>query len=202
MNTILYVDRTGVPWRYLPHDFPPHQTVYGYFAHWEADGIFDQLTGLLRGKVRQAEGRTSGPSACLIDSQSTTTSTTVHLTSQSTDPAKGGRAAQAPGLSELRARAHPRPRSRQAVTSLAMSRLGQSEACQRDTGAYGPQPVERNRSMLGIAAAVLFFIAFLINAAEITTNEVFSSSNVMLLGLMLLALHVAGIGSGWSGRRR
>ena len=44
MNAILYVDRTGIPWRYLPHDFPPHQTVYGYFAHWEADGIFDQLT--------------------------------------------------------------------------------------------------------------------------------------------------------------
>ncbi|HSX97342.1 MAG TPA: hypothetical protein VLG91_08110 [Streptomyces sp.] len=56
--------------------------------------------------------------------------------------------------------------------------------------------------MLGIAAAVLFFFAFLINAAEITTNDVFSSSNVMLLGLTLLALHVAGIGSGWSGRRR
>lgn len=65
-----------------------------------------------------------------------------------------------------------------------------------------PHPFERNRSMLGIAAAVLFFIAFLINAAEITTNDVFSSSNVMLLGLMLLALQVAGIGSGWAGRRR
>ncbi len=56
--------------------------------------------------------------------------------------------------------------------------------------------------MLGIAAAVLFFIAFLINAAEISTNDVFTSTNVMLLGLMLLGLHVAGIGSGWSGRRR
>lgn len=44
MNAILYVDRPGIPWRYLPHDFPPHQTVYGYFARWEADGIFDQLT--------------------------------------------------------------------------------------------------------------------------------------------------------------
>jgi transposase len=88
MNAILYVDRTGIPWRYLPHDYPPHQTVYGYFAHWEADGIFDQLTGLLRGKVRQAEGRTSEPSACLIDSQSIKTSATVHLTSQGIDPAK------------------------------------------------------------------------------------------------------------------
>lgn len=56
--------------------------------------------------------------------------------------------------------------------------------------------------MLGTAAAVLFFIAFLINAAEISTNDVFTSTNVMLLGLMALALHVAGIGTGWSARRR
>ncbi len=78
----------SVPWRYLPHDFPPHPSVYGYFVLWEADGIFDQLTGLLRGKVRQAEGRSNEPSACLIDSQSIKTSATVHLASQGIDPAK------------------------------------------------------------------------------------------------------------------
>ncbi|MFJ5045311.1 hypothetical protein ACIQWZ_03530 [Streptomyces sp. NPDC098077] len=50
--------------------------------------------------------------------------------------------------------------------------------------------------MLGIAAAVLFFVAFLINAADISTNDVFASGNVMLLGLALLALHVAGVGAG------
>ncbi|CAL9353270.1 hypothetical protein [Streptomyces pilosus] len=55
--------------------------------------------------------------------------------------------------------------------------------------------------MLGIVAAVLFFVSFLINAADISTNDVFSSTNVMLLGLMALALHVAGIGSGVSRRR-
>ncbi|MEU3727732.1 hypothetical protein [Streptomyces sp. NPDC031705] len=56
--------------------------------------------------------------------------------------------------------------------------------------------------MLGIAAAVLFFIAFLINAAEISTNHVFSSGNFMIIGLMLLALHVAGVGGARSGRLR
>ncbi|MFJ3582945.1 hypothetical protein ACIPPS_12060 [Streptomyces sp. NPDC090127] len=56
--------------------------------------------------------------------------------------------------------------------------------------------------MLGIAAAVLFFVAFLINAADIGTNEVFSSANVMLLGLVALALHIAGIGAGRPARRR
>ncbi|MFF3846599.1 hypothetical protein [Streptomyces sp. NPDC002328] len=58
--------------------------------------------------------------------------------------------------------------------------------------------------MLAIIAAVAFFIAFLINAAEISTNDAFTSTNIMLIGLTLLALHVAGIGSGWAvrGRRR
>ncbi|WP_168712616.1 hypothetical protein [Streptomyces sp. A0958] len=56
--------------------------------------------------------------------------------------------------------------------------------------------------MLGIAAAVLFVIAFLINAADIATNEVFTSVNVMLIGLALLALHVAGIGNGRGSLRR
>nr|WSW70612.1 hypothetical protein OG461_32945 [Streptomyces sp. NBC_00995] len=56
--------------------------------------------------------------------------------------------------------------------------------------------------MLGIGAAVLFVIAFLINAADITTNDVFSSVNLMLLGLALLALHVAGIGVGGRSSRR
>ncbi|KAA0929074.1 MULTISPECIES: hypothetical protein [Streptomyces] len=56
--------------------------------------------------------------------------------------------------------------------------------------------------MLGIAAAVLFFIAFLINAADIATNDTFTSTNVMLIGLTVLALHTAGVGSGWAARGR
>ena len=56
--------------------------------------------------------------------------------------------------------------------------------------------------MPGMVAAVLFFIAFLINAADISTNDTFTATNVMLLGLTALALHVAGIGTGWSYRRR
>ncbi|GGX84404.1 hypothetical protein GCM10010358_43250 [Streptomyces minutiscleroticus] len=55
---------------------------------------------------------------------------------------------------------------------------------------------------MAIISAVLFFIAFLINAADIATNDIFSSTNVMLLGLMALALHLAGVGSGWSARGR
>ncbi|MFD3310825.1 hypothetical protein [Streptomyces sp. NPDC058694] len=56
--------------------------------------------------------------------------------------------------------------------------------------------------MLGMAAAVLFLIAFLINAADISTNDVFTSTNVMLIGLTVLALHLAGVGSGLATRSR
>jgi transposase len=88
MNAILYVDRTGVQWRYLPHDFPHWNSVYGYFAKWQKDGIFAQLNGLLRELVRPEEGRNAEPSACLIDAQSVKTSTSVRTTSQGTDNAK------------------------------------------------------------------------------------------------------------------
>jgi hypothetical protein len=56
--------------------------------------------------------------------------------------------------------------------------------------------------VLAIVGAVLFLIAFLINAADISTNDVFTSTNFMLVGLALVALHVAGIGSGWAARGR
>lgn len=88
MNAILYVDRTGCQWAYLPHDFPPHQTVYGYFAKWQKDGIFAQLNGLLRELVRQQEGRNAEPSACVIDAQSVKTSTSVPARTQGIDAGK------------------------------------------------------------------------------------------------------------------
>ncbi|MER5602639.1 MULTISPECIES: hypothetical protein [Streptomyces] len=56
--------------------------------------------------------------------------------------------------------------------------------------------------MLAIVAAVLLFIAFLINAADISTNDVFTSTNVMLLGLTALSLHLAGVGTAWASRGR
>ncbi|WP_329322041.1 IS5 family transposase [Streptomyces sp. NBC_01262] len=88
MEAILYVDRTGIPWRYLPHDFPHWNTVYHYFGHWQQDGIFEQLNGLLRHQVREAEGRNREPSACVLDSQSVKTSANVHRTGQGTDAGK------------------------------------------------------------------------------------------------------------------
>jgi uncharacterized OsmC-like protein len=51
--------------------------------------------------------------------------------------------------------------------------------------------------MLAIVAAVLFAIAFLLNATNTATNAVFSPMSLLLAGLACLALHLAGIGTGW-----
>ncbi|EHN80364.1 transposase IS4 family protein [Streptomyces coelicoflavus ZG0656] len=88
MDAILYVDRTGVQWRYLPHDFPHWNTVYGYFTKWADEGVFTQLNGLLRQLLREKEGRHAEPSACVIDAQSVKTSTSVPATGQGIDAGK------------------------------------------------------------------------------------------------------------------
>ncbi|MEV6551068.1 hypothetical protein AB0M57_20495 [Streptomyces sp. NPDC051597] len=56
--------------------------------------------------------------------------------------------------------------------------------------------------MLAIVAAVLFVIAFVIHATETSTETVFSPTSLMLVGLALLAMHSAGVGSGWAPPRR
>lgn len=73
INGIQYVLRTGCPWRMLPHDFPPWQTVYQYFRRWKKDGTWEQVHEAIRPKVRRAEGREWTPSAAVIDSQSVKT---------------------------------------------------------------------------------------------------------------------------------
>lgn len=70
VNAILYINRTGCAWEYLPHDFPPYKTVYGYFAAWREDGTTQQVHDLLRRAVRRSRGRSEDPSAVAIDSQS------------------------------------------------------------------------------------------------------------------------------------
>ncbi|MFE2985848.1 IS5 family transposase [Streptomyces sp. NPDC059262] len=87
-NAILYVNRTGIPWKYLPHDFPGHGTVYFYYAAWRDEGIFAQLNYDLVGLARVKEGRKPEPTGSVIDTQSVKTSSNVPLTSQGTDAAK------------------------------------------------------------------------------------------------------------------
>ena len=60
----------------------------------------------------------------------------------------------------------------------------------------------KDAAMLGYAAAVLFIIAFLINATSTATSAVFSPMSLLLAGLACLALHLAGVGTKWSVPRR
>jgi transposase len=73
VNAILYVNRTGCAWRLLPNDFPPYQTVFGYFNKWSKNGFLEKVNGKLREKIRITEGRNATPSAGIIDSQSVKT---------------------------------------------------------------------------------------------------------------------------------
>lgn len=70
VDAIFYVNRTGVQWRYLPHDFPRWDVVYSYFRKWGADGTWDQMQRSLREGVRQAATREATPSMACVDSQS------------------------------------------------------------------------------------------------------------------------------------
>jgi transposase len=88
VNAILYVNRTGIAWEYLPHDFPPYKTVHGYFALWEKEGITEAIHDALRGKVRKAAGRAPEPTAAILDAQTVKTSSNVPEHSQGIDAGK------------------------------------------------------------------------------------------------------------------
>lgn len=55
VDAILWILRTGAPWRDLPEDeFPPWETVYGLFNSWSSDGTLDKILNRLRANVIDA----------------------------------------------------------------------------------------------------------------------------------------------------
>jgi transposase len=60
-NAIMYVTKTGCPWRDLPHDLPPWRLCYHYFASWEKLGLWQRLNDALREKVRQKSAKKKPP---------------------------------------------------------------------------------------------------------------------------------------------
>ena len=73
VNAIFYQSRVGCPWRYLPHDFPPHEAVSASFYRWQEANSVEKLHHVLREKVRQQAGRSPTPTALILDSQSVKT---------------------------------------------------------------------------------------------------------------------------------
>jgi putative transposase len=78
VNTLLYQNRTGCQWAFLPHDLLPKSTVYDYFTKYRDHGVWQQLLDALRAEVRvstpQAPGkegmREPTPSAVCVDIRS------------------------------------------------------------------------------------------------------------------------------------
>src|SRR5215469_5920071 len=71
INAIDYVLTTGCAWKALPHDFlTPEGTVRDYFHRWRRSGLWQQIHDTLRGRVREAVGKGTQPSAGSLDSQS------------------------------------------------------------------------------------------------------------------------------------
>ena len=73
LNAIFYILKSGCPWRLLPQDFPPWETVYWWFSRWRTDGTFERLNAELRERVRSRLGRNARPSAGIVDAQSAKT---------------------------------------------------------------------------------------------------------------------------------
>jgi putative transposase len=73
VNAIMFVVRTGIQWRAIPHDFPPWESVYGYYRRWSQAGLWKEIHDGLTATVRQCEGRNEQPSAAILDSQSVKT---------------------------------------------------------------------------------------------------------------------------------
>jgi putative transposase len=70
LDAIFYVLRTGCQWRYLPKDFPPKSTVWGYFDAWRHNGTLDLIHDILRDRVRKQEKPGRPRRTASIDSQS------------------------------------------------------------------------------------------------------------------------------------
>lgn len=68
-DALRWLVRTGSPWRYLPHDFPPWWVVYQQSQRWFAAGCFEAITQALRRLLREAQGRPPEPTATILDAR-------------------------------------------------------------------------------------------------------------------------------------
>ena len=70
VNACLYLEKAGCPWRFLPKEFGPWQTVRTWHDRFRADGIWTDIAALLTRAVRAKQDREPEPTTALLDSQS------------------------------------------------------------------------------------------------------------------------------------
>ncbi|MFF1713125.1 IS5 family transposase [Streptomyces sp. NPDC058268] len=70
VNAILYQNRTGCQWEFLPNDLPPPGAVKYYFYLWRDDGTDQTIHDLLRWQLREKKRRLADPSLVAVDTQS------------------------------------------------------------------------------------------------------------------------------------
>ena len=65
LNGILWVLRTGAPWKDLPDRYPSHQTCHRRFQQWQRQGLFAAILVVLAEDLRERGG--IDLSECFID---------------------------------------------------------------------------------------------------------------------------------------
>jgi putative transposase len=73
INAVNYIEKTGCQWRYLPKDYPPHDTVWSFFRRARGNGLWKRIKDMLVIETRKKAGRNESPSYAIIDSQSVKT---------------------------------------------------------------------------------------------------------------------------------
>lgn len=68
-NGLRFIARTGLQWRYMPHDLPPWHAVYQQTRRWLDADVFPAIIADLRELIRIGEGRSAQPSAMILDSR-------------------------------------------------------------------------------------------------------------------------------------
>ncbi|MGW7314722.1 IS5 family transposase [Streptomyces sp. NPDC054865] len=88
VDAIRYIVDNGAKWRALPADFPPWETVYGFFWRWNRAGVITWIRDQLRRRIRTNLGRCPYPVTLIIDSQSVKAAETVSKSTRGYDAGK------------------------------------------------------------------------------------------------------------------
>lgn len=88
IDAVRYLVAEGVRWASLPRDFPKWRAVYRFFRRWRDNDLIKELYGRLRARLRELAGKSTEPTAAIIDSQSVKGDATVPARSRGYDAGK------------------------------------------------------------------------------------------------------------------